>query len=342
MRRLTILPLLLVFTGSLAAQAAHFSIVDLTAELPLTGGDVFITFGGSYGSTLTATLDGVPVPARETIPFGITVTAPAHARGPAILKLGGTTPDSSATVTLRYVTNDDYERVLIPILINDFVPGANGSKWTTEVWAWNGGSEFIDVFGNFPILFQPAPPTPPPLHLVPDAAQRVRALAQIEGGGAILRVPRWPGRAIAFNARVADISRQAASWGTEMPFVRESTFANSQMLLNVPGDPRFRVLLRVYTLDGPARVHVRGAIPSGLLVITEPPLPNPVFDTKLDVPAPPAGGFFPGFAQLPIAAFGAAVQMQIAITAEDPSQKIWAFVSITNNDTQQVTLVTPQ
>src|SRR4051794_466861 len=110
MKRLTILPLLLVFAGSVAAQTNAFRIVDLTAELPLTGGDVFITYGGSYGGNLFATLDGVSVPARETIPFGITVTAPPHARGPAILKLGGTTATTSATVTLRYVTNDDYER----------------------------------------------------------------------------------------------------------------------------------------------------------------------------------------------------------------------------------------
>jgi len=340
MRRLIILPLLLA--GGLAAQTSHFSIIDLTAELPPAGGEVVIAYGGSYGSTLSATLDGVAVPAHESAPFTIIVTAPPHARGPAILKLGGTTPDTSATVTLRYVTAEDYERVLIPILINDVVPGANGSRWTTEVWAWNGSSEFLDVFGNFPILFQPAPPTPPPLHLVPDAAQRVRAIPQTEGGGTILRVPRWSGRTIGFNARVADISRQATSWGTELPFVRESEFANSQLLMNVPGDPRFRALLRVYTLDGPARVRIRAAIPSGLLVITEPPVTNPLLDTKLDVPAPPAGGFFPGYAQMAIPAFGVPVQAQISITAENPSQKIWAFVSITNNDTQQVTLVTPQ
>ena len=340
MRRLTILPLLLVFAGSLAAQTAHFSIVDLTAELPPTGGDVFITYGGSYGSTLTATLDGVPVPARETIPFGITVTAPAHARGPAILKLGGTTPDTSATVTLRYVTNDDYERVLIPILINDNVPGANGSKWTTEVWAWNGGSEFLDVFGNFPVLFQPAPPTPPPLHLTPNLSQRIRALPQIEGAGALLRVPSWPGRSLSFNARVTDVSRQASSWGTELPMVRESAFAGAQYLLNVPGDLRFRVMLRIYTLDSAARVHVRGDVLSALTPIIDPPIVGPLFDATVDVPAPPAGSFFPGYVQVPIPYKG--LPMQMTITSENPAQRVWVFASVTNNDTQQVTLITPQ
>jgi len=72
MRRLIILPLivflLVAFAGSLAAQTNPFRIVDLTAELPPAGGEVFITYGGSYGGTLSATLDGVPVPARETIP----------------------------------------------------------------------------------------------------------------------------------------------------------------------------------------------------------------------------------------------------------------------------------
>jgi len=340
MKRLTILPLLLLVAGSLAAQTSHFSIVDLTAELPLTGGDVFITFGGSYGGTLTATLDGVTVPARETIPFGITVTAPPHARGPAILKLGGTTPDTSATVTLRYVTNDDYERVLIPILINDFVPGANGSKWTTEVWAWNAGSEFLDVFGNFPVLFQPAPPTPPPLHLVPNLSQRIRALPRIEGGGALLRIPAWPGRSLSFNARVADVSRQASSWGTEMPMVRENAFAGTQYLLNVPGDQRFRVMLRIYTLDGAARVHVRGEVLSALIPVIDPPIAGPLVDVTLDVPAPAAGSFFPGYVQLPIGPFG--VPLQMTISSENPAQKIWAFASVTNNETQHVTLITPQ
>jgi hypothetical protein len=340
MRRLTILPFLLLFAGSLAAQTTHFSIVDLTAELPLAGGDVFITYGGSYGSTLIATLDGAPVAARETIPFGITVTAPPHARGPALLKLGGTTPDTSATATLRYVTSDDYERVLIPILINDVVPGANGSRWTTEVWAWNAGSEFLDVFGNFPVLFQPAPPTPPPLHLVPDATQRIRALAQTEGGGALLQVPRWPGRSLSFNARVTDVSRQASTWGTELPMVRESAFSGAQYLVNVPGDQRFRVMLRIYTLDGPARVHVRGTVLSALIPILDPPIAGPLVDVTLDVPAPPAGSFFPGYVQLPVGAFG--VPLQMTITSQNPEQKIWAFASVTNNDTQHVTLITPQ
>jgi len=340
MRRLTILPLLLAFAGSLAAQTNPFRIVDLTAELPLTGGDVFMTYGGSYGSTLSATLDGVAVPARETIPFGITVTAPPHARGPAILKLGGTTAETSATVTLRYVTADDYERVLIPILINDVVPGANGSRWTTEVWAWNASSEFLDVFGNFPVLFQPAPPTPPPLHLVPNLSQRVRALPQIEGAGALLRIPTWPGRSLSFNARVTDVSRQASTWGTELPMVRESAFANSQFLLNVPGDLRFRVMLRIYTLDSAARVRVRGDVLSALIPIIDPPIAGPLVDVTLDVPAPPAGSFFPGYVQLPIAYKG--LPMQVTFTSQNPAQKIWAFASITNDDTQQVTLITPQ
>jgi len=337
MRRLPILPLLL-FAATAFGQS-QFRIIDIeTPAIPPGGGKVAVVYAGSYLGPFSATVDGVPVPVQARGPFTIVVTAPPHSRGPAELKIGGTTADTSATATLRYVTNDDYERVLLPMAIIDVVPGANGSRWTTAAWAWNASSEFLDISGNFPTALGPSPVLPaPPLHLVPGGSESVVIVQQ--GGGALLRIPRWPGRTLTFNTRVVDISRQASTLGTELPVVRESAFAPSQFLLNVPGDPRFRAMLRVYTLDGPARVNVRADVLAALTPILDPPIFGPLLDVKLDLPAP-ADNLSPGYAQLPIASFG--VPLQMTITSDDPSQKIWAFVSITNNETQQVTLVTPQ
>jgi len=126
------------------------------------------------------------------------------------------------------------------------------------------------------------------------------------------------------NARVHDTTRDGDSWGVEIPAVPDTQFRRSIVLLSVPADARYRSLLRVYGYGS--------------------------FDTNVTVAFRDDGtGEFlgsqalllrSGYAQLPIDTFpGAHARLRVQVTSD--SSLIWAFASITNNVTQQVTTVTP-
>jgi hypothetical protein len=243
----------------------------------------------------------------------------------------------------------DYEQVLVPITSTD-IAGSNGSRWITETWIANTSNESADVLGPYlsPIT---SPPVAVVLHLAVGSSMTLpqpQSLAPQPGReGELLGVPRVLGRRIAFNSRVHDTSRQAQTLGTELPIVRENEFAGSVMLLNVPGDSRYRLLLRIYTRTSDASVRVRAELPSGPVPVIDPPI-LALFEQVIHLDAPVASGAGaiasfgrPGYAQITIPTFG--VPMQIRVTSESGSaNNIWAFISITNNDTQDVTLVTPR
>jgi hypothetical protein len=243
----------------------------------------------------------------------------------------------------------DYEQVLVPITSTD-IAGSNGSRWITETWIANTSNEAADVLGPYlsPIT---SPPVAVALHLPIGSSMTLpqpQSLAPKPGReGELLGVPRVLGRKIAFNSRVHDTSRQAQTLGTEVPIVRENEFADSVMLLNVPGDSRYRLLLRIYTRTSDASVRVRAEIPPGFHAIIDPPS-LALFEQVIHLDPPASSGAaganasfgVPGYAQIAIPTSG--VPMQVRVTSESGSaNNIWAFLSITNNETQDVTLVTP-
>ncbi len=244
----------------------------------------------------------------------------------------------------------DYEQVLVPITSTD-IAGLNGSRWITDSMIANTSSEDADVLGPYlsPIA---SPPVAVALRLPAGSLMTLpppQALAPQPGReGELLGVPRVLGRKIAFNSRVHDTSRQAQTWGTELPIVRENEFGDSLMLLNVPGDSRYRLLLRIYTRTSAADVRVRADVLATLIPILDPPSFGPLFERVIHLDAPVASGAGaiasfgrPGYVQVTIPTLG--VPMQIKVSAESGSaNNIWAFISITNNDTQDVTLVTPR
>jgi len=146
-----------------------------------------------------------------------------------------------------------------------------------------------------------------------------------------------------FESRIQDISRQAQTWGTEIRVVREREFTTQPVLLvNVPMDGRFRLMLRVYDIDGRADAVVRVEVfPFGS---------SPVGQVDLAL-APPSGRhprYKPSYVQyedlrgLIPPGFNPGAVVGVRITPLTPGLRIWAFISVTNNETQHVTTVTPQ
>lgn len=238
-------------------------------------------------------------------------------------------------------------RYLIPVT-GSRIAGSNGSIWTTELTVHNPREQQIFVFGNVCGGVISSPPCEPNVFIAPQTSKRVEIAPASFSQGAFIYLPADPNSGpIPMTLRSRDLSKTAESFGTEVPIVRNSDFAQLVILTDVPTDARYRatlriynsseaprvVVMRVYTLTGHEPIETRTIELSGVNIL--------VFD-----PTP----FHPGYAQVdPLTPAARASGERVRIEIEDPIRHvvspppppIWALVSVTNNDTQQVTTITP-
>ncbi|MFA6954689.1 MAG: hypothetical protein WC538_02315 [Thermoanaerobaculia bacterium] len=256
----------------------------------------------------------------------------------------------------QYVSRDDWEALLLPIHIPNVVEGAYGSRWIID-WSVLNENETpleagLDLLA-IDVSCQVTCPAFPPLY--PGAVESYLRLVSPNIGSpppvALFHVRKEAAEHLTGSLRTRDLTRQSENWGCEIPIIRERELQSSVTLVDVPREERFRQRLRIYDPVYPAEpARVEFFDPSGpLLVAKEVELAWPVGSIG---GLPPVGRFpgSPGFPLQPAVAeidLGAVPELQgherirIRVTARY-GQKIWAFVSITNNETQHVSTVTPQ
>jgi hypothetical protein len=222
-----------------------------------------------------------------------------------------------------------WERVLFPVLFN--ATGAHGSQWVSEAAIANPGRWFIENFNR--IDAEPCIDWGCSQLLSPASFFRFDGAGH--ANGIALLVPRAEAEGLAFSLRVRDVARQAEGFGTEVPVVREAKMAadTTLTLLDVPLDPRYRTKLRVYAFEE----HTHGAyveVQRGQ-AFTGFPVELTRSCTGLACAATP----WYGEADLPAGSAGETVSLYVR--AGGPDSLSWAFASVTNNETQQVTIVTP-
>lgn len=295
--------------------------------------------------------DTTEVKPREESDTRLTVIAPAHAAGTVTLRIR-TGDGREASSTFQYTASAEaaWQRVLLPVYVTGQVPGSNGSLWTTDFWIRNnsGNPEDSAALAPWSCEGQVCPPVFPSqrplragetLHNIPPFFR-----APTDNPARLLYITRSVFPKVSMNLRVADVSRGGLNAGTEIPIVRDEAFATSTIqLMNVPVDARFRLLLRVYDVTpSPAQFQVNvWTLPEGTTA------PRFVSSTQLVATSPQTGEFrdLPSYAQLDLAAAipsGTAGPLRIEVAPLSQGSRFWAFVSITNNETQLVTLVTPQ
>ena len=156
---------------------------------------------------------------------------------------------------------------------------------------------------------------------------------------------------LAFGSRVFDLSRSLENRGTEIPVVRERDFRTDHItLVDVPLDPHYRVTLRVYDPDQHDRAQVRMSIldPTSTAVIGERvinlsyPIQTILPDPFPIRPAFASVGDLQSIVRPMIPADVSLDRFHVRLTPITLGIRIWGFASITNNDTQMVTTVTPQ
>jgi hypothetical protein len=348
---------LLLFTSTTLAQPVITSISP--ASGPVAGG-TGVTIHGSGFSNLCIFCS--PPIANPRVSFGATysndtrfidantiqaVTPPLlPTTMPVVVTILDGSAPSNANVT--FTSEGDpmtgFDPILLPVHLHPIF-GAFGSEFHTVTFLSDKGdhpygSRILPVYGIDLSCTLIDPPRGPldPLSIT-DSQTEILFGNCSPSTGRLLYVVKGEGKSLAANIRVTDVTKQATSNGVEIPAVHIEGFSEERLVfMGVPADSRFRSKLRLYTLSRAAMVNV--SINGQLHQIQlRPRDPQDIFD-----PAYAELDDFPSLAELP------AGQTTFRIVADTPrgpggvvipGTPIWGFVSVTNNETQQITTITP-
>lgn len=269
------------------------------------------------------------VPVLSASAEGLVVEAPSHSDGIVSITVetaAGNLVAANAFTYRAQVDPRDYERVLFPLVYAG--PGAGGSDWTSQNKIRNAGP--------VPIVTLP--------FLVPSAQglgpnQRTTIATQARDGGTLLLVPRGLEQFLEVSSHIRDLSRSGENRGTELRVVTESDTAESLRILDVPTDARFRPRLRIYDIDGveePVTIRVRAESPSFVTRTVTPRRSFVCITTPCEDASFVAVDLAADFANL------AGLPATVDVVVEAQGRRLWAFVSVTNNETQQVTTHSPR
>jgi len=257
-----------------------------------------------------------------------------------------------------YVSLSEYERILVPIFTSRPVPGAFGSLWKSELQIVNRTrfslDPTIDIFPLEPRCDSEGcfAPLAPMKMLSPRFA--TPRLDVIDPPVLQFYVRSDLAPYLSFNLRIRDLSRQSASWGTDVPVVRERDLRTSVTLVDVPLQPRFRQMLRLLMPDyvGCCAANVTFYSAEGNVLFergVNPGRPNGSIGGLVPAPYLREGSrefpLQPAYAEIDLRSIPElAGRETVWLTVESlwPPSRVWAFVSVTNDETQQVTLITPK
>jgi hypothetical protein len=228
------------------------------------------------------------------------------------------------------------EKLLFPVDAGNPIGGAFGSQFVSRPMVYNAGSSPVRAsLTEVPVWCS----IPGCVNFIQPGTSKL--LTGGGGGlGGFLFVDRPRLADLAFSLRAQDLSRQELTWGTELPIIREADlFEDRLMLIDVPDADRFRQTLRIYDWDGQGHgvVAVRVFDQAGGALL---------YDTEVHLPIAHIGIPEPGQTQLALwtehfAALRPADALRIEIEPVTPGLRFWAFITITHNETQHITTITP-
>jgi hypothetical protein len=350
-----LLPFLLVASAAVAAPV----ITSVTpSQGPVAGGTTVVIRGTGFSNSCVICSPPFADPAvyfkgslATSVEFVDSTTlravTPPNVPGVVdvtVLEIYSSEPgESTLSNAFTYVGNvyEAFDPILFPIF-SPPVHGQSGSEFVTAARLWNRGLNTVKVFGydTTCTLFDPPidPNVPMPisprgseLRLFPECSQAPARLFYVAKGDA----------SITGSLRVFELSRQADNHGVEIPVVRRSDFSEDSIaLMSVPNYSKFRLTLRVYGLDNaPDFVDVSVLSGGGQL--------NSFHQVPLQHSSDP---FVPSYAIFtdfpPVTTFDDELTILVETPrgpggAIIPGSPIWAFLTITNNETQHITTITP-
>lgn len=314
--------------------------VRMTPAFASTRGGSEVSFVFEFCKPITAIeIDGAVVPLTQS-GCAVIGTLPPHAAGPVDVTIRSGESTTVVRSTLRYLDpaaapeTAIFERILVPVLVSG--PGAFGSQWVTEAELHNTSTQPLVWLSD---VARP-PSCAPPCSVPPGTRIRLTSFGNNYPNGRILFVPREIANLVQLGGIVRDVSREQGYWGSELPFAREKDFRTGDIVLpNIPTDPRYRVQIRIYGLDGVSQVHRVTVRPGQVLGLSR--------DVAVSGPCTgaPCNSFEPAYGSVDLSEIWppGSGPVNVIINSSSPSPApAWAIVSITNNVTQHVTTVRPQ
>lgn len=343
------------------APAQPFIQSVVPALGPSSGGTTVTITGGFFGlPTGFACL--LPCPPR--VFFGDTLSALENETD--FVLVVKTSPHPAGVVDVKVVTGDGrsvtardgflyadtaeaaYERMLLPIYLESRVAGRDGTLWETQLWLRNNGANGVTLApwpcprGAFCIPVFPLTRTLQP----GETLQNLPEITQ-SNPGRVLFVNKDGAADLSAGLRLYEVSHSDTDAGTEIPVVRENELrSRTAHLHNVPLNGRFRIMLRIYDLAAEesrfrVRVYEEAAGGSNELPLTELELTATSLETGT-FRFHPAYAEYGALSNLLASPIPRPSALRVDVEPLTAGSRYWAFVSITNNDTQRVTLVTPQ
>lgn len=239
------------------------------------------------------------------------------------------------------------QRFLVPIHLIHPVEGAYGSRWVSELTIVNIGTTaaYIENYGDCGPISGPcfAPIDPG----VSETGGSIRNLRLHDVPAALLVIDDRYVDQLVLQSRVRDTSRGSHSWGAWIPVVPEAAAVNGPVaLLDIPVNAGYRQTLRVYSFDNAAGRAVRVRIYG--VVTRDPHLPSTPDPLVAEMIVPmrysERGGTSPNYAEIGNLATlqGLIGYEKVWLTIEPVgSFGIWGMVSVTNNTTQEITMIVP-
>ena len=297
---------------------------------------VEVYFGDTRGHVSSASLTQLRVVAVPSADFKPVVDV----RVVVIGKGEVTVPNGFRFDPLAEPGPENYTQYLLPIYVHR-VPGAFGSLWSSEWTVYNNSLSDLQILGGFPLIL-----ADPPISWIPPR-MTLPVGAQPSHQGAFIYVPNPLVESTTMSLRIRDVSDDAVSFGAELPIVPMRKFVATQMLIDVPNQPHYRATLRIYGA---------GAAPQTVGVkVFDPDFPNPISEFTVLMEGIVNVQFDPmprdpSYAQIDLLtpelrAGNKPLRVEVdnlGANVSPPPPGIWAFISITNNNTQQVTTITPQ
>jgi len=230
---------------------------------------------------------------------------------------------------------ETFVRFLLPTFTEP-VHGANGSEFRTELRAQVSGPKVapVRVFGvHEDCLFVCISGEMDPFWLTNEESLEPQDVSYNGRPAKFVYVPAADVSSFTANLRVFDVSRDADNYGTEMPIVHQREFTKDQLtMLGVPSDPRFRNTLRVYNarfLPMVVTMSINGEEAARIVV----PAAIGIFD--------PGVAVYSDFPQN-VGPMTVTIEQPASQNDAEFREPVWAFITVTNNETQLITTVTPR
>jgi len=290
-----------------------------------------ITCGNADCSDITVRVDGEPVAISVADDGAIWFTAPDHEVGLVDVTVRKSDAVMVSPGALHYYGDRDRgtdEPILFTVIYSG--DGAFGSRWRAVATVSNPAPWTVDADYTLhnigPCIQDCDPPFEP------------KTFEQFHNGyprGTVMWVPRSEAAQLALSLRIRDASRQQETYGTEIPVVREHDFIHGGNihLIDIPLDPRYRVKVRIYMIEPVLAPMQTGSVRMrrGDSILS---LPFTFSDARRDLIIEP----YYAEVDLPQGAIGERVNLEVVMPLDATG---WAFASVTNNETQQVTIVAP-